>query len=103
MLHCHCRGNWSGLVHSELRQERPNIAVLVDVDFVVLPIATDVHAEIEEDTPEIMHTEALLHLILDRPNQTLVRNDQEIIDIQNDRSNYVFIHMMEYKQFSIDT
>jgi len=91
-LHCHRRGNWPGLVHSELRQDRPNVAVLMDVDCVMLPIAFDVHAEIEGDTPEIMHPEPPLHLALDLPNQALVSNDEEIIDIQNDCGNdYVVI------------
>ena len=47
MLDCHWRGNWSGLIHSEHRQDHLNIAVLMDVDRVMLPIAFDVHAEIE--------------------------------------------------------
>jgi len=83
-LHCHWRGNWPGLVHSELCQDRPNVAVLMDVDRVMLPIAFNVHAEVEGDTAEIMHPESLLHLILDLPNQALVSNDEEIIDVQND-------------------
>jgi hypothetical protein len=58
--------------------------VLVDVDRTILQIAFDVHAEIEEDTPEIMHPEPLLHLVLDLPNQALISNDEEIIDVQND-------------------
>jgi len=56
----------------------------MDVDRVLLLIAFDVHAEMEGDTPEIMHPEPLLHLILDLPNQTLVSNDEEIIDVQSD-------------------
>jgi len=87
MLHCHWRGNWPGLVHSELRQDCPNVAVLMDVDHMMLPIAFDVHAEIEADAPKIMHLEPLLHLILDLPNQALVSNDKEIIDVQNDCCN----------------
>jgi hypothetical protein len=83
-LHCHRHGNWPGLVQSELRQDCPNVAVLIDVDCVMLPIAFDVDAEIEGDTPEIMHPEPLLHLILDMPNQALGCNDQKIMDVQND-------------------
>jgi len=75
-LHGHWRGNWSGLIHSELRQDRPNIAVLMDVDRVMLPIAFDSQAEMERDTPKIMHAEPLLHLILDQPNEALVTNDE---------------------------
>jgi hypothetical protein len=58
----------------------------------------------EGDTPDIMHPEPLLHLILDLPNQTLVSNDKEIIDVQNDSSNdYVLIHIMKHEQSSVDT
>jgi hypothetical protein len=75
----------------------------MDVDRVMLPIAFDVHAEIEGDTPEIMYPEPLLHLILDLPNQAIVSNDKEIIDVQNDRSNYVSILIMEHEQSSVHT
>jgi hypothetical protein len=43
-LYRNLRGNWSRLVHSALRQDRPNVAVLMDVDRVMLPIEFDVHA-----------------------------------------------------------
>jgi len=103
-LYCHWRGNWHGLVHSELRQERPNIAVLMHVDRVMLPIAFDVHADTEGDTPEIMHPVPLLHLILDLPNQAFVSNDKEIIDVQNDRrNNHVLILILEHEQSSVNT
>jgi len=104
-LHCHRRGNWSRLIHSELRQDHPNTVVLMDVDRVMLPIAFDVHAEIEGDTPEIMHPEPLLHLILDLPNQALVSNDKEIIDVQNDCGDdyAVILFVMEHEQSSVDT
>jgi len=103
-LHCQWRGNWLRLVHSELRQDRPNVALLMDVDRVMLPIALDVHAEIEGDTPGIMHPEPLLHLVLDLPNQALVSNDEEIIDIQNDCGNdYALILIMEHEQSSVNT
>ena len=82
-LHRHWHGNWSGVVYSELRQDHLNVAVLMDVDRVMLPIAFDVNAETDVDTPEIMHPEPLLHRILDLPNQALVSNDKEIIDVQN--------------------
>jgi len=98
------RGDWSGLIHSELHQDRPNVAVLMDANRVMLPIAFDIHAEIEGDTPEIMHPETVLHLILDLPNQALVSNDEEIIDVQNDCSNdYALIHIVEHEQSSVDT
>jgi hypothetical protein len=44
-LHCHWCGNWTVIVHSELLQDRPNVAVLSDVHCVMLPIAVDVHAK----------------------------------------------------------
>ena len=102
-LHCHRGGNWPRLVHSELRQDRPNVAVLMDVDRVMLPITFNVHAEMEGNTSEIMHPEPLLHLILDLPNQALVRNDEEIIDVQNHHGNNVMICIMEREQSSVDT
>jgi len=103
-LHRHWRGSWSGLIHSELRQDRPNIAVLMDLDLVMLPIALDVHAEIEGDTPEIMHPEPLLHPILDLPNQALVSNDKEMIDVKNDCGDdyAVILLVMEHEQSSVD-
>jgi hypothetical protein len=45
-FHCHRRGNWPRLVHSELRQDRRNVAELMNVDRVMRPIAFNVHAEI---------------------------------------------------------
>ena len=103
-LHCHWRGNWSGLIHSELFQDCPNVAVLMDVDRVMLPIAFDVHAEIEEDTSKIMHLEPLLYLVLNLPNQAHVSNDEEIIDLQNDYGDdyAVILLVMEDKQSSIN-
>jgi len=83
-LHGHWRGNWSGLVYSELRQDHPNVAGVMDAHCVMLPIVFIVHAEIQGDTPEIIHPEPLLHLVLDLPNQVLVSNDEEIIDVQQD-------------------
>jgi len=98
-LHYHWRGNRPGLGHSELLQGRQNIAVLMDVDRVILPILFNDRAEIEWDTPEIMHPEPLLYLILDLPNQVLIINDKEIIDVQNDSSDYhaVILPVMEHK------
>jgi len=103
-LHNHWRGNWPALVHSELRQNRPNVAVLMDVERVNLPIAFDVHAEIEGDTPEIMDPEPLLHLVLDLPNQALVSNDKEIIDVQNNCGDdyAVILLVMELEHSSVD-
>ena len=86
-IYRHWHGNWSGLIHSELSQDCPNIAVLMDVNCVLLPIAFHVHAEIKGDTPKIMHPEPLLHVILDWPNEALARNNEEIIDRPNDWSN----------------
>jgi hypothetical protein len=80
-IHCHRHSNWPRLFHSELRQDRPNVAVLMDICRVMLPIAFDDHGEIDEDTAEIMHPEPLLHLILDLTNQALVSNDEQLIDI----------------------
>jgi hypothetical protein len=104
-VHCHGRGNWSGLVYSELRQDRQDIALLMDVDCVMLASVLDVHAEIERNTPEIMHPERLLHLILDLPNQALVTNDKEIIDVQNEcGDDYALILLvMEHEQSSVFT
>jgi hypothetical protein len=102
-LHCHWHGNWSGLIHSEHRQDCPYVAVLIDVDRVMLPIAFDITAEIEGDNPEIMHLESLPHLILDVPNQALVTNEKEIINLQNDHSNnYVLILILTHKESSVD-
>jgi len=101
-LHRHWRGNWCGLIHSELRQDHSNVAMLMDVDREMLPIAFNVHAAIEEDAPEIMHPEPLLHLVLDLPNQALVSNDEEIIDVQNDCGiDYAVI--LKHEQSSVDT
>jgi hypothetical protein len=103
-LHYYWRGNWSGLVHSELRRNGPNEALLMDVDSVMLLIGFDVHAEIEGDTSEIIHPEPLLYLVLDLPHHALVSNDKAIIDVQNDhRNDYVLILNMEHEQSSVDT
>jgi len=102
-LHRYWHGNWCGLIHSQHRQDRPNVAVLKNVDRVQLPIALDVHLEIEGGTSEIMHPEPPLHLILDVPNQALVSNDKEIINEQNDHGNYVLIQIMEHELSSINT
>jgi len=101
-LHCNRRGNWPGLIHSERRQDHPNVAVLMNVDCVMLLIPFDIHAKIEGDTPEIMHRKPILHLIDDLPNEALVSNDQAIVDVQNYRGNYVLIRIMEHEQSSVD-
>jgi hypothetical protein len=103
-LHRHGRGNWSRLIHSELRQDHPNVAVLMDVDHVMLPIEFDVHAEIAGDTTQLMNPEPLHYLVLDLPNQALVSNYKEIIDIQNDCGNHysVILLAMEHEQSSVD-
>jgi hypothetical protein len=84
-FHHHWCGNWSGLINSERRQNRPKIAVLMDVDRVMLPIVFDVQAKLEGDTPEIIHPEPLLHPILHLSNQALVSNVKEIMHVQNNR------------------
>jgi hypothetical protein len=76
----------------------------MDVDPVKIRIAFDVHAEIEGDTPEIMHPEPLLDLILDLPNEALISNDKEIIDVAHDcGDNFaVILLVMEHKQSSVN-
>jgi len=102
-FHCHWRGNWPALVHSGFPQDRLNVAVQMDVDRVMLLIPFDVHSEIDGDTPEIMHLEPLLHLVLDLPNQALVSNDEPIIDILKDCGNdLALILIIELEQSSID-
>jgi len=103
-LHCHWCGNWPGLVHSELRQDRPNVAVLMDVNLVKLQIAFDVHAEIEGDTPKIIYPEPPLHLSFDLPNRARVSNGKEIIDVWNDCGNNCAMILldMEHEQSSVD-
>jgi hypothetical protein len=99
----HWRDNSPRLIHSELRQDRRNVAVLTDVNRGMLPIALNILAEIEGDTPELIHLEHHFDLILDLHNQALVRNDEETIDIQNNRGNDSFIHIMVHAQFPVDT
>jgi hypothetical protein len=101
-LHCHQRGNWPSLVHSELRQVRPNVAVLMDFNLVMLLIAIDVHTKIAEDPCKVMYPEPCVHLILDLPNQALVSNDKEVIDVQNDPGNYTLILIVEYEMSAVD-
>jgi hypothetical protein len=103
-LHRHWHGNWAGLIHSDFPQYYSNVAVLMDVDRVMLPNAFDVHARIPGDTPEIMHPEPLLHVVIDQPNQAQVSNDKEIIDLRNDcDDDYFMIHLvMEQEQSSFD-
>jgi hypothetical protein len=104
-LHRHCRGNWSGLIHSELCQDRPNVAVLMDVDGVMLPVAFNIHTEIEGGTSEIIPPDPLHHRVLDLPHQALVRNDEEIMDVQNDSGDdyTLILFVMEHEQSAIDT
>jgi len=106
LVKLHCNGVATGLDSSILNftQNRPNLALLMDVDHVMLPITFDVHADIEGDTPEIMHPEPLLHLILDLPIQAHGSNDKEIIHVQKGCGNgYVMIYIMEHEQSSSDT
>jgi hypothetical protein len=96
-------GNWSELVHSKLRHHLPNVAVLMDVDHVMLTIVVDVHAEIEADTPDIMHPEPLVHPIINLLNQALVTNDKEIIDEQNDTANEYGLNLIKaHEQSTVD-
>jgi len=98
-LHYRWRGNWSGLMHSESSQDRPNGAVLMDVNHVMPPIAFDIHAMIEGETSEIMHPEPLLHLIFHLPNHVLVSNDNEMIDVQiNCGNNCALMLIREHEQ-----
>jgi hypothetical protein len=100
-VHCHWRRTCPGLVHCELRQGCLNIAMLMDVDCVMLLIALDDHGKIQGDTPKIMYPEILLHLILDLPNQALINNDKEVIDILTICSEDWAL-MLKHKQYSID-
>jgi hypothetical protein len=103
-LHLHWRGYGSGLVHSELGQDCPDVLVRIDVICGMLPIVFHEYAEIEADTSEMMHPEPPFHLILDLPNQALVSNDTEVIDVQNGRNNNnVLIPILENQQSSVDT
>jgi len=75
----------------------------MDVDCVMLLIAFDVHTEIEGDTPEIMHPEHILHLVLHLQKHPLVSKDEKIIDLQNTCGNdYVLILIMEHEQSTIN-
>jgi hypothetical protein len=75
--------------------------VLMDVDCVMLPIAFSVHAEIEGDSPEILHLEPLPHLILDLPNRVLVSIDKEIVEVPDDCGNNCAMIVM-HEQSSVD-
>jgi hypothetical protein len=100
----HWRGNWSGRGHPQLGQEHPNVAVLMDVDQVMLLIAFDIDAEIEGNTREIMHLEPHLRLVHDLPNQAVISNNEKSIDLQNDCGNdFVLIVIMEHQQSYVDT
>jgi hypothetical protein len=78
--------------------------MLMDVNRVMLPIGFHVHAKIDGDTAEIMHPEPLIHLVLDLPNQACNRNDEKIIDLQNDRGkNFVLMRIVKQDQSSIET
>lgn len=76
----------------------------MDIDHVMFPIVFDVQAEIDADTPKIMHLESLVHLIPDHRNEVLVRNDEQIIDVQNDCPNdhTVIFLVMEQEQFLVN-
>jgi hypothetical protein len=103
-LHCHWCGNCPGLVHSELQEHHPNVAVMMNVDRVILSIAFDGPATKEGDTSFMMHPESRPHVMLDLPNQALSSNGQEIIEEQDDCGNeYVLIRVMEHEQSSLDT
>jgi hypothetical protein len=75
----------------------------MDLDCVRLLIAFHVPPEVEGDTPEIIHLEALLLLALDLPNQAFISNIKEIIDLPNDCGNdYSLILIVEYEQSTIN-
>jgi hypothetical protein len=101
-LHRQGCGNWPGLVDSELRQDRPNVAVLIDVNRVMLPSAFDIHAKIDGDTPELMHPEPFFHLIIDLLKEALISHDKVIIDVQNDCGNNCALNL-KHEQSSVDT
>jgi hypothetical protein len=63
-LHFHSCRTWYGLIHSEHHQDCLNVAVLTDVDPVMLRIGTNIAPKIEGTTTEIMHPEPLVYLIL---------------------------------------
>lgn len=56
----------------------------IDVDHVMLPIPFDVNAEIDEHTPELMHTEHLFHSFLYPLNHALITRYEEIIHNPSD-------------------
>jgi hypothetical protein len=74
----------------------------MDADHMMLLIEFDVHGEIEGHTPEIMHPESLLSLIVDLPSQALISNDMEIIEVHNNRCNDFLILVMKHQQSSFD-
>jgi hypothetical protein len=101
--HRHWRGNSTGVIHSEPRQDRPNVAVLLDVDHVMLSIEFAVYAEIDGDTPEIIHLESLPHLVRDLLKEAVVNNDEKLIEIQKDCGNEdVLILVVEDEQSSVE-
>jgi hypothetical protein len=77
----------------------------MDVDGVMLPVEFNIHTEIKGDTSVIIPPEPLDHRVLDLPHQALVRNDEEIMDIQNDNGDdyTVILFVMEHEQSAIDT
>jgi len=75
----------------------------MNVDRMMHLIVFDVQDVIDGDTPKILHPEPLLHLILDLPNQALVSNGKEIIDIQHlCWNNFALTLIMEYELSSVD-
>jgi hypothetical protein len=100
LVKCHhdlC-GNWSRLIRSEFRQYCPNVSVLMDVNWVMLPNAFDLHAKFEDDILEIMYLETHHHLMVDLRNQALISDDEEIFDKPNDcGNNCALMHMRMYE------
>jgi len=74
--HSHWHDRWSRLIHPGHPQDHPNVSMLLEVNHVTLPVAFNVRVDIEADTPEILHLEPLLHLILDLHNLALISNDE---------------------------
>jgi len=74
------------------------------VDHLLLLIEFHVHAEIEGNTPEIMHPEHILHRIIYVCREVIDSVDEEIIDTQHDCGNDCAVIMnMQHDQLSVNT
>lgn len=81
-------GDWCGLVFAELCQHHPNIAVWIDDDHKMLPIVFDVYGEIDDNTPELIHTEHVFHFFFCLVSHAIITNHEEIISNPSDCVNY---------------